>query len=95
MRIGANVRPGGASFEVMLRAFAIDDAALHAVAEVVHDIDLKEPKFGREETRGVESLVAGLAWTHADDESRVARGAAIFDALHGYFARRKSGRRNA
>jgi hypothetical protein len=82
------------SFEVMLRAFAIDDAALHAVAEVVHDVDLKERKFDREETRGVESLVAGLAWQHADDESRVERGAAIFDALHCYFARRKSGRRN-
>ncbi|HJQ84627.1 MAG TPA: chromate resistance protein ChrB domain-containing protein [Candidatus Binatia bacterium] len=83
------------SFEVMLRAFALDDAALRAVAEVVHDVDLKEEKFAREESRGIESLLAGLAWLHADDESRVERGAAIFDALHAYFARRKSGRRNA
>jgi hypothetical protein len=83
------------SFQVMLRAFAIDDAALHAVAEVVHDIDLKEEQFGREQTRGIESLIAGLAWMHADDETRIDAGAAIFDALYTYFSRRKSRRRNA
>jgi hypothetical protein len=83
------------SFEVMLRAFEIDEAALHAVAEVVHDVDLKDPKFDREETRGVESLIAGLAWMHADDETRVEQGGAIFDALYSYFARRKSARKNA
>jgi hypothetical protein len=83
------------SFEVMLRAFEIDDAAVHAVAEVVHDVDLKDSKFDREETRGVESLIAGLAWMHADDERRVEQGGAIFDALYSYFARRKSARKNA
>jgi len=81
------------SFEVLLRAFALDDAALRAVAEVVHDVDLKEQKFDREETRGIESLVAGLAWMHADDEARIDHGAVVFDALHAYFARRKGGRK--
>ena len=83
------------SFEVMLRAFAIDDAALTAVAEVVHDIDLKDAKFDRGETRGVESLIAGLAWMHADDEARIEHGRAIFDALYSYFARRKAATRDA
>ena len=81
------------SFEVLLRAFALDDAALRAVAEVVHDVDLKEQKFDREETRGIESLVAGLAWMYADDEARIDHGAVVFDALHAYFARRKGGRK--
>jgi hypothetical protein len=83
------------SFEVMLRDFALEDPALHAVAEVVHDVDLKEPKFRRAETAGIEHLVAGLAWMHADDEARVAQGTLIFDTLYSYFARRRSGRRSA
>jgi uncharacterized membrane protein len=83
------------SFEVMLRDFGLDDPALRAVGEVVHDVDLKERKFSREETAGIEHLVSGLAWMHADDETRLAHGSALFDTLHGYFARRKGGRRNS
>lgn len=83
------------SFEVMMRAFGLRDPALQAVAEVVHDVDLKEAKFDRDETRGVEHLIAGIAWLHADDEARMAQGGALFDALHGYFARRTSGRRTS
>ena len=81
------------SFEVLLREFGLDDSALRAVAEVVHDIDLKESRFDRDETRGVDHLIAGLAWLHADDESRAAAGAVLFDALYSYFTRRKPGRK--
>jgi hypothetical protein len=83
------------SFEVMLRDFALANPALRAVGEVVHDVDLKERKFGREETAGIDHLVAGLAWMHADDETRLAQGSALFDTLYHYFARRKAGRRHS
>lgn len=83
------------SFEVMLRDFALEDPALRAVGEVVHDVDLKEAKFAREETPGIEHLIAGVAWTHSDDERRAEAGATIFDALYGYFARRKPARKDA
>jgi hypothetical protein len=79
------------TFEVLLRSFDLTDAALQAVAEVVHDVDLKEAKFGREETKGFEHLIAGLAWTNADDDARLQRGMVVFEALYGYFIRRKSG----
>jgi hypothetical protein len=82
------------SFEVMLRDFGLDDPALHAVGEVVHDVDLKEAKYDREETRGIDHLVAGLAWAEAGDEARLARGSAIFDALYSWFGRRKNARRD-
>lgn len=76
------------SFEVMLDAFTLDDVALRAVGDVVHDVDLKDAKFSREETPGIEHLIAGIAWSHADDDARLEHGAAIFDALHQYFGRR-------
>jgi hypothetical protein len=78
------------SFEVMLRAFDLKDPALRALAEVIHDVDLKDSKFGRDETPGVDHLIAGIAWLHGEDEARLEHGGAVFDALHNYFLRRKS-----
>ncbi len=77
------------SFEVLLRAFELTDPALRALADVVHDIDLKDGKYGRPETPGVDHLIAGIAWTQSDDGARIAHGGSLFDALHGYFTRRK------
>ena len=79
------------SFEVMLRAFDLKDPALRALGEVIHDVDLKDSKFGRDETPGVDHLITGIAWLHGEDEARLEHGGAVFDALHNYFLRRKSG----
>jgi len=77
------------TFEVLLRDFDLREPGLRALAEIVHDVDLKEEKFARPETAGVDHTIAGIAWSHADDESRIAAGSTLFDALHAYFARRK------
>lgn len=78
------------TFEVLLRAFDLRQPALGAVSEIVHDVDLKEAKFARPETAGVDHLVTGIAWLHEDDEARLAHGGAVFEALHSYFKRRKA-----
>jgi len=83
------------SFEGMLRAFALKDQALRALAEVVHDVDLKDEKFDREETAGIEHLIAGIAWSHGEDEARLRHGGAVFDALYTYYLRRKGAGRSA
>jgi hypothetical protein len=79
------------TFEVLLERAALDDPALHAIGEVVHDIDLKDGKFGREETPGIAGLIGGIVLAHNDDEQRVARGAAMLDDLYRYFRDRKLG----
>ncbi|MER9301086.1 chromate resistance protein [Mesorhizobium sp. M0621] len=73
------------SFEVLLDRAGITDTALQAIAEVVHDIDLKDSKFGREEATGIASLIAGIAMANAGDEQRIAEGASVFDNLYRYF----------
>ena len=73
------------TFEVLLERFAPDDPALRSLAEVVHDIDLKDGKFGRPETPGIELLLSGIARAEPDDMRRIERGAALFDALYASF----------
>ncbi len=70
------------TFEVLLERFGIDDPALRAIAEIVHDVDVKDAKYGREEAPGVGQVVAGIAAAHPDDEARLERGAALFDDLY-------------
>jgi hypothetical protein len=77
------------TFEVLLRRFAVDDAALGQIAEIVHDIDLKDGRFARPEAAGVGSLVAGIAMRHKADEARLAEGAAAFESLYEYFKRKR------
>ena len=77
------------TFEVLLGHAALADPALAAIGEIVHDIDLKDDKYGRAETAGVKSLIAGIATPGADDEQRLARGAVLLDGLYDSFALKK------
>jgi hypothetical protein len=65
------------------------DPALSAISEIVHDIDLKDCKFGREETSGIAHLVDGLSMSNKTDEQRIERGAAILDDLYEYFRKKR------
>lgn len=77
------------TFEVLLQKFGLEVSALRQIAEIVHDIDLKEEKFGRPDALGLDRLVAGIAMAHPDDEKRLAEGYAVFDALYEYFKRKR------
>jgi hypothetical protein len=78
------------TFEVLVARLGLDDPGLRPIAEIVHDVDLKDSKFGRPEATGIERLIAGLALAHRDDSERLVRGAAIFDDLYEYFRRKRS-----
>jgi len=70
------------TFEVLLRRFQLEDPALSAIAEIVHDLDLKDDKFERPEASGVLAVLKGLTSDLDDDAQRVSRGAAVFDGLY-------------
>ncbi|HET8734890.1 MAG TPA: chromate resistance protein ChrB domain-containing protein [Anaeromyxobacteraceae bacterium] len=72
----------GCTFETLVRRFGLGDPALRQIAEVVHDVDMKDAKYGREEAAGIGQVVAGIAAAHPDDEARLERGAALFDDLY-------------
>lgn len=77
------------TFETFVHRLGLDDAALHAIAEIVHDIDLKDAKHGRPEAAGIECLIAGITSSTTDDEARLARSTAVFDDLYEFFHRNK------
>jgi hypothetical protein len=77
------------SFEVLMQRTGQKDRALQAIAEIVHDIDIKDERYQRAETAGVASLVAGIALASADDDERLARAAAAFDQLYEVFSRKR------
>lgn len=77
------------TFEVLLGHASLSDPALMAIGEIIHDIDLKGDRYGRAETAGVKSLIAGIATPGAHDEQRLARGAVLLDGLYDSFALKK------
>ncbi len=79
----------GCTFEILLQRFGLGAPGLRHLAEIVHDVDMKDGKYGRKEAAGIGQVVAGIAAAHAEDEVRLQRGAALFDDL---FALHQGGR---
>ena len=79
------------SFETLIERFGLRDPGLSALAEIIHDIDVKDGKFGRAEAPGVAALVAGIAVSHPDDDdARIELGSRMFDALLELYRRKRS-----
>jgi hypothetical protein len=76
------------TLEVLMERTGLNDPALIPIAEIVHDIDLKDSKFGRQEALGIERLIAGICMAQKDDETRLVRGEAVFNDLYEYFKRK-------
>jgi len=70
------------TFEVLLASREIDNAGLRAIAEIVHDIDLKEQKYDHPETAGVSCLISGICARTAEDEVRLELGTGLLDSLY-------------
>jgi hypothetical protein len=73
------------TFEVLLQRLGPRHPALTAIAELVHDVDLKDGKYGRPEAAGLERMVDGITLAHPKDEGRLERGGALLDDLYAIF----------
>lgn len=77
------------TFEVLIDRTGLKDPALRPIAEIVHDLDLKDSKFGRHDALGIDRIISGITLLHKDDEMRIERSAAVFDDLYEYFKRKR------
>jgi len=70
------------TFEVLVRSFGIKDRAVRKIAEFVHDLDLKDDKYGHREASGIEEILTGIRKTTKDDADMLEKGMAIFEMLY-------------
>lgn len=73
------------TFEVLVNRFALGSQPIIAIAEIIHDIDLKDKKYGRPEVEGLQAVFSGIARTSGDDRDRVKRGSMMLDELYASF----------
>ena len=77
------------TFEVLLDRIALNDPALRAIAEIIHDIDLRDSKFSRDEAVGIRTLIDGIALSTPDELERIARGTEVFNNLYEVFGKKR------
>ena len=71
------------TFETMLKRFGLAGSkGLRGIAEIVHDIDLKDDKFHRLEAAGLNAIIDGLSNLLRDDRKLLQQTGIVFDALY-------------
>lgn len=70
------------TFEVIVKSFGIKDKAVRKIAEIVHDLDVKDDKYGNPEAPGVEEFLMGIRKTVKNDSDALERGMAVFEMLY-------------
>lgn len=73
------------TFEALAVRFGIRDAAVARIAEIVHDLDLKDGKFGAPEAATLGIAIDGLQLSSIDDSVLLDRGITLFEALYRSF----------
>jgi hypothetical protein len=81
------------TFETMLLAFGLDEPGLQQVAEIVHEIDLRDGRFARPEVAGTDAVLNGWHLAGLSDHELEVQGTALFEGLYLSF-QFSSGRRD-
>jgi hypothetical protein len=70
------------TFETFLKQFDLGHIkGLRELAEIVHDVDLKDDKFHRLEASGLNAVINGLSQALRDDRKLLQEAGIIFDGL--------------
>ena len=76
------------TFETMISAFSLKEPALRLVAEIIHDIDIRDGRYARPEIGGIDIVLKGWLLAGLSDSELESRGVALFDGLYTAFSRR-------
>lgn len=69
------------TFETMLTAFGLTEPGLQGIAEIVHEIDLRDGRYARPETAGLALILKGWLQAGLPDKEIEQRGIALFEGL--------------
>lgn len=70
------------TFETLVKSFNIKDNAVKKIAEIVHEIDIKDEKFVAPETTGIEEVLTGIQVAAKDDMEIFEKGILVFEMLY-------------
>ncbi|MBI5101413.1 MAG: chromate resistance protein [Nitrospirae bacterium] len=70
------------TFEVLVRSFGLKDKALKKIAEIVHDLDMKDNKYNTAEAKGLEDILTGIRMTTHTDAEALKKGMTVFEMLY-------------
>jgi hypothetical protein len=88
--VGARLSHRGedCSFETFLKEYdLLGDPVLGEIAEIVHDADLMDEKYGRPEAEGLDAIVRGMQLSLPDDLALSGYTDALYDGLYAYLSR--------
>ena len=75
------------TFEVLCAQFRLEDPAVVRLSRIVHDIDLKDSRYGAPEAPTIAAAIDGLQMASADNHALLEQGIGLFEALFRSFAR--------
>jgi hypothetical protein len=75
----------GCTFETLCSVFGVQGSALSKIAAIVHDLDLKDGRFGAPECSTVAAVIEGLQLAYQHDEALIEQGMTLFDSLYRSF----------
>jgi hypothetical protein len=70
------------TFETLQKVFRIGDKRAAAIAEIIHDADLLDGKFGRKEGFGIDEVLNGWAKQGITDSELLERGIGMIEGLY-------------
>jgi hypothetical protein len=70
------------TFETLCKEFSIRDKRVKRIAEIIHDADLGDEKFGRTEGTGLDRVLGGWAKQDLPDEELLQRGMDLIEGLY-------------
>lgn len=70
------------TFEVLVKSFALKQRPLKKIAELVHELDIKDGRYKAPEASGVEELLTGIRKTAKNDAEALEKGMAVFEMLY-------------
>jgi hypothetical protein len=79
---GFGHRGDDCTFETLCKEFQIRDKKIQAIAQIVHDADLEDEKFGRNEGAGLDRVLVGWAKQDVSDDELLRRGMQLIEGLY-------------
>ncbi len=75
------------SFETFLKEYSLEDPVLREIAEIIHDADLMDEKYGRPESEGLDAVIRGMQLDLPNDEVLLRYTNALYNGLYTYLSR--------